>query len=123
MPNRQRKPHKTILTYNIIVKKRRQLIIKFNFDLMQFFYLFLLVLIVQYGLVHNNFKGGVNAVVTIKLNTEYGQINISDEAIAVIAGSAAMECYGLVGMASRKQFKDGFAELLGREKFDPGCGS
>lgn len=87
---------------------------------MQFFYLFLLVLIVQYGLVHNNFKGGVNAVVTIKLNTEYGQINISDEAIAVIAGSAAMECYGLVGMASRKQFKDGFAELLGRENLTRG---
>ncbi|GGH25583.1 Asp23/Gls24 family envelope stress response protein [Paenibacillus segetis] len=57
---------------------------------------------------------------TIKLDTEYGQINISDEAIAVIAGSAAMECYGLVGMASRKQFKDGIAELLGRENLARG---
>lgn len=50
----------------------------------------------------------------IQLDTEYGRVNISEEAVAVIAGSAAMECYGLVGMASRKQFKDGIAELLGR---------
>ncbi|WP_435925047.1 Asp23/Gls24 family envelope stress response protein [Paenibacillus sp. DYY-L-2] len=56
----------------------------------------------------------------IQLNTEYGHIDISDEAIAVIAGSAAMECYGLVGMASRKQFKDGIAELLGRENLARG---
>ncbi|MNH81288.1 hypothetical protein D3C87_266760 [compost metagenome] len=56
----------------------------------------------------------------IELNTEYGQIDISDEAVAVIAGSAAMECYGLVGMASRKQFKDGIAELLGRENLTRG---
>ncbi|MMZ62467.1 hypothetical protein D1872_246770 [compost metagenome] len=56
----------------------------------------------------------------IQLDTQYGRIDISDEAIAVIAGSAAMECYGLVGMASRKQFKDGIAELLGRENLARG---
>ncbi|MFD3258642.1 Asp23/Gls24 family envelope stress response protein [Paenibacillus lentus] len=56
----------------------------------------------------------------IELNTEYGAIHISEEAIAIIAGSAAMECYGLVGMASRKQFKDGFAELIGRENLARG---
>ncbi|WP_334071758.1 MULTISPECIES: Asp23/Gls24 family envelope stress response protein [Paenibacillus] len=56
----------------------------------------------------------------IQLDTPYGRIDISDEAIAVIAGSAAMECYGLVGMASRKQFKDGIAELLGRENLARG---
>ncbi|MNJ39653.1 Asp23/Gls24 family envelope stress response protein [Paenibacillus fonticola] len=56
----------------------------------------------------------------IKLNTDYGDITISDEAIAIIAGSAAMECYGLVGMASRKQLKDGFAELIGRENLARG---
>jgi len=58
--------------------------------------------------------------VAIQLDTQYGRIDISDEAIAVIAGSAAMECYGLVGMASRKQFKDGIAELLGRENLARG---
>lgn len=62
----------------------------------------------------------MSAGVAIQLDTEYGHIDISEEAIAVIAGSAAMECYGLVGMASRKQFKDGIAELLGRENLARG---
>lgn len=56
----------------------------------------------------------------VEFKTEYGRIDISDEAIKVIAGSAAMECYGLVGMASRKQFKDGIAELLGQENLTRG---
>ncbi|MNI16340.1 hypothetical protein D3C73_696700 [compost metagenome] len=56
----------------------------------------------------------------IQLNSEFGKINIANETIAMIAGSAAMECYGLVGMASRKQFKDGIAELLGRENLTRG---
>ncbi len=57
---------------------------------------------------------------TIQMNTESGTIYIADEVVSVIAGSAAMECYGLVGMASRKQFKDGIAELLGRENLSRG---
>jgi uncharacterized alkaline shock family protein YloU len=52
--------------------------------------------------------------------TENGKIDLSDQAIAVIAGSAALDCYGLVGMASRKQLKDGIAELLGRENLARG---
>lgn len=51
----------------------------------------------------------------IQLDNDLGTVNISEEVVAVIAGSAAMECYGLVGMASRKQLKDGIADLLGRE--------
>lgn len=54
-----------------------------------------------------------------ELTNELGQINIADNVIAVIAGMAATECYGLVGMASRN-FQDGLAELLGREQFDRG---
>ncbi|MBN3526082.1 Asp23/Gls24 family envelope stress response protein [Paenibacillus apiarius] len=57
---------------------------------------------------------------TIQLDTDYGKVSISEEVVAVIAGSAAMECYGLVGMASRKQLKDGIAELLGRENLSRG---
>lgn len=56
----------------------------------------------------------------IELTTELGKIHISDEVISVMAGSAALECYGLVGMASRKQLKDGIAELLGRENLSRG---
>lgn len=57
---------------------------------------------------------------TIQISTEYGKINITEDVVAIMAGSAAMDCYGLVGMASRKQLKDGIAELLGRENLARG---
>jgi uncharacterized alkaline shock family protein YloU len=56
----------------------------------------------------------------LQLSTELGSIHVTDNCIAVIAGSAAMDCYGLVGMASRKQLKDGIAELLGRDNLTRG---
>lgn len=40
-----------------------------------------------------------------------GEINVSPDAIAMVAGIAALECYGVVGMASRS-LQDGIAELL-----------
>ncbi|MEW6725299.1 MAG: Asp23/Gls24 family envelope stress response protein [Bacillota bacterium] len=49
----------------------------------------------------------------------WGRISISDEVIATVAGVAATECYGIVGMASRK-LKDGIAELLRRENLSRG---
>ena len=48
-----------------------------------------------------------------------GKIDISEEVIATIAGATAVECYGLVGMASRK-ITDGFVDLLGRENLGRG---
>lgn len=57
---------------------------------------------------------------TLDVSTHYGQIEVSNEVIATIAGVAAMDCYGLVGMASRSQLKDGIAELLGRENWSKG---
>lgn len=51
--------------------------------------------------------------------TRLGKITIADEVIATIAGLAATECYGIVGMAARR-FKDGIAELLGRENLSRG---
>lgn len=55
-----------------------------------------------------------------QLKTELGNVHITNEVVSLIAGSAAMECYGLVGMASRKQFKDGIAELIRRENLSRG---
>jgi uncharacterized alkaline shock family protein YloU len=52
-------------------------------------------------------------------STSLGKIVIADEVIATIAGLAATECYGIVGMAARR-FKDGIAELLGRENLSRG---
>lgn len=46
-----------------------------------------------------------------KTKTEYGVISLDDNVIATLAGIAAMESYGIVGMAS-KNATDGFFELL-----------
>jgi uncharacterized alkaline shock family protein YloU len=40
-----------------------------------------------------------------------GAINISPNAVAMVAGIAALQCFGVVGMASRS-IQDGIAELL-----------
>ncbi|MET3698026.1 uncharacterized alkaline shock family protein YloU [Bacillus oleivorans] len=57
---------------------------------------------------------------SIELKTKYGHIDISNEVIATIAGGAAVDCYGIVGMASKKQLKDGIAEILKKENFAKG---
>lgn len=54
------------------------------------------------------------------ISTEFGKIIISDEAISTVAGVAALECYGLVGMTSRSRIRDGFIELLGKENLSRG---
>lgn len=46
-----------------------------------------------------------------KIQTEYGNVLIDNEVIARVAGLAAIECYGVVGMASIN-VKDGFVQLL-----------
>ena len=48
-----------------------------------------------------------------------GNVNISNEVIASIAGMAATQCYGLVGMSSRR-FQDGIAGLLGKDNLSKG---
>ncbi|MDQ0161695.1 Asp23/Gls24 family envelope stress response protein [Bacillus alveayuensis] len=57
---------------------------------------------------------------SIELKTNYGQIDISNEVIAQVAGGAAVDCYGIVGMASKNQIKDGISEILRRENFSRG---
>ena len=54
-----------------------------------------------------------------KTNNEYGYVNIDDNVIATIAGLSAMECYGIVGMAS-KNATEGFFELLKWENLSKG---
>lgn len=53
------------------------------------------------------------------IKNQLGYVEISKEVIALLAGNAAMECYGLVGMASRKM-SDGITELFGRENLGKG---
>lgn len=56
---------------------------------------------------------------SVKVNTDYGFVEYSDEVLANIAGIATMECYGVVGMAS-KRATDGLWELLKRENLSKG---
>ncbi len=48
-----------------------------------------------------------------------GKIEISQRAIASIAGTAALQSYGVVGMAAAR-LKDGLAEVLRREHLERG---
>lgn len=57
---------------------------------------------------------------SVSKSTQYGNINISMEAIAMLAGGVVTECYGVVGMASQKVFQDGIAEILKKENFSKG---
>ena len=51
--------------------------------------------------------------------TEFGNVIIDDEVIAKVAGLAALECYGVVGMASINM-KDGLVQLLLGESLTKG---
>jgi uncharacterized alkaline shock family protein YloU len=50
---------------------------------------------------------------------EYGTIAIENEVIAKAAGVAAMDCYGVVGMAARN-IRDGLVHLLKIESLTKG---
>lgn len=54
-----------------------------------------------------------------KLENEIGVITIENEVIARIAGYAAMDCYGIVGMAA-KNVKDDLVQLLKLESLTKG---
>lgn len=57
---------------------------------------------------------------TVEKKTNYGKITVSEEAVASLAGGVITECYGVVGMASKKFVKDGWAELLKKENYAKG---
>ena len=54
-----------------------------------------------------------------RINNELGQITINEDVLLEVAGYAALECYGIVAMSS-KRAKDGFVEWLGRENLTKG---
>lgn len=57
---------------------------------------------------------------SIELHTNDGQVTITNDVVASIAGGAAEECYGIVGMASKNQIRDGISEILRKENFSRG---
>lgn len=54
-----------------------------------------------------------------KINNEIGTVSINEEVIAMIAGAAAYEAYGIVGMTT-KTGKNGFAAILRKENMSKG---
>jgi len=54
-----------------------------------------------------------------KFKNDYGTVSIDDSVLATIAGVSAMECYGIVGMAS-KNATEGFFELVKWENLSKG---
>lgn len=56
---------------------------------------------------------------SIKVETDLGSVNITKDVIANIAGSSAIECYGLVGMATRSA-TSGIVNLLKKENLSKG---
>lgn len=55
----------------------------------------------------------------IGISNEHGNVEYSDEVIANIVGLSTMECYGVVGMAS-KSAADGLWQLLKIENLSKG---
>lgn len=53
------------------------------------------------------------------MKTNLGDVLIENEVLAKYAGSAAVECFGVVGMAA-VNVKDGFAKLLRKESLSRG---
>ena len=54
-----------------------------------------------------------------KFNTALGQVTVDEDVITKVAGYAALECYGIVAMSS-KRAKDGLVQWLGRENLSKG---
>ncbi|EFI84664.1 Protein of uncharacterised function (DUF322) [Listeria grayi] len=56
----------------------------------------------------------------LEYETNLGKVDITNEVIAAIAGGAAEENFGIVGMASRHQIRDGLTDILRRENYTKG---
>src|SRR5699024_11548714 len=54
-----------------------------------------------------------------RINNKLGEIQISSDIIALYAGTTAVECFGIVGMAA-VSVKDGLVKLLKRDSLKHG---
>ena len=53
------------------------------------------------------------------IDNQYGEVVVDNDVIAKYAGSTAVECFGIVGMAA-KSVKDGLVKLLKKESLTRG---
>lgn len=54
-----------------------------------------------------------------KFTTDLGLVTVNDEVLVRVAGYAALDCYGIVGMASKRS-TDGIVQLMGFENLGRG---
>ncbi len=54
-----------------------------------------------------------------RIDTDLGSITVTPDVIARYAGTVAVECFGIVGMAT-VNMKDGFVQLLKRDSLTKG---
>ena len=54
-----------------------------------------------------------------KFVNELGTVTVNEDVLLKVAGYAALECYGIVGMASKRS-TDGIIQMLGRENLGRG---
>jgi uncharacterized alkaline shock family protein YloU len=52
--------------------------------------------------------------------TQYGGIEVSNSAIATIAGNATQECYGVLGLVTKNQLRESIFEFLKVEEYNKG---
>ena len=56
----------------------------------------------------------------VKIQNQFGNIDISNEVIATVVGGAATEIFWIVGMASKNQIRDNLNEILKRDNYSKG---
>ncbi|CAM4029772.1 Asp23/Gls24 family envelope stress response protein [Catellicoccus marimammalium] len=57
---------------------------------------------------------------TVKMNTQSGMIEVTNDVIATVVGGATTENFGVVGMASKNQIRDNINEILRKENYAKG---
>ncbi len=78
-----------------------------------------ILILYHYIRVFNRVQAKKEDSMTAQLKNEYGSIFISNDVITNIIGISAIECYGLVGMAS-KSATDGIVKLLKKDNLSQG---
>ena len=68
---------------------------------------------------HNPGIRRLGLLMECKIKNDIGTIYITEDVMLKVVGYAALECYGIVAMSS-KRAKDGFVEWLGRENLSKG---
>ena len=56
----------------------------------------------------------------VKIQNQFGKIDISNDVIATVVGGAATEIFGIAGMASKNQIRDNLNEILKRDNYAKG---